>query len=135
MKYLALLILASTTWSLARDLPDEQVVDEYDVSSLDHGEGVARITFSDKYVYLAHGGDEAEPAIRNMPVVAGDFLETHANAYAEIELIDGSLIQFDAHSKIELQAINEVYGNESLSIIKLHKGGLFLHIIDESHDE
>ncbi len=132
MKNLLLCLMVGSFQLLpAQDLPEEQIIDEYDESSLDNGESVARFTYADQYVYISHEDGEEESAIRNVPVVSGDYLETRQRSYAEIEFIDGSLMQIADRGAVEFQAINEVFQNESLSVIKLHRGSLFLHVTDE----
>ncbi len=133
MRHLSILLIAiGSALSLsAQTLPDETFVDEYDESQYGHGATVARFTFADKYVVLIHDGKAEETAIRNMPVVSGDLLKTKHGSYAEIELIDGSLMQFGDRATVEFQAVNEIYERESLSVIKLYQGSVFLHVTDE----
>lgn len=92
------------------------------------------MTYADKYAYILHENEEEEQAIRNVPVVAGDFFETRANTYSEIEYIDGTVMQIADRSRVEFQAINETFDRESLTIVKLHKGGLFLHVKEQTGD-
>ena len=115
----------------AQQLPEEVFIDQNESNSAGYGENLARVTFADKYTYLTNEHHREESALRNMPVVSGDFLETRHQSYAELEFIDGSLMQLGDGTKAEFQAINEVYKNESLSVVKLFKGRVFLHVTDE----
>ena len=132
MKYLIVSLFAMWTTSLhAFQLYEETFLDEYDESRQHVGEDLARLTFADKDTYLTHEGREEDRAIRNMPVVSGDILKTFSSTYAEIEFIDGSLMQFADRTEVEFQAINEIYDSESLNVIKLHSGSVFLHVTEE----
>ena len=133
-RYLALMILVISP-VFAEEPPTETFIDEYDESTLDHGDTYARITFADKEAYLTREDQTEEPLIRNMPVTSGDFLETRPASFAEIEFIDGSLMQFDRGTRVEFQAINEVHGKDNLSIIKIHDGSIFLHVVEVNPDE
>ncbi len=109
-------------------LAQDEIVDRADNPALGRGETVARVTFADKHAYLQHEVDPAaESMLRNMPVVSGDQVETRGSAYAEIELLDGSRIQIGDRSKLEFQAVNEVWNQESLTVVRLYNGSLFLH--------
>jgi len=130
MRYLLLLALSFSFLS-AGDYPEEVFVDELDESEFSRGENLARFTYSDKYVYVTHESDNEEQAVRNMPAVSGDLVKTRTASFAEVEFIDGSLLQIADRTDLEFQAINEVYNNESLSVFKLYKGSLFLHVTDE----
>jgi hypothetical protein len=128
MKYLSLLLLSSLTLWLPAQEYDDHFVDEVDEQALTRGENLARVTYADKFSFITREGeDETETLLRNMAVVSGDYLETRYNSYSEIEFIDGSLLQVANRSEIEFQAVNETYDNESLTVIKLHTGSVFLH--------
>ncbi len=124
----SIFLILTTSLLFAGQLPEERFTDEVDLSQHSSGERYARVTYADKYAYILHEDEEEEQAIRNVPVVAGDFFETRANTYAEMEYIDGTVMQIADRSEVEFQAINEIYDRESLTIVKLHKGGVFLHV-------
>ncbi|CAM2065838.1 FecR domain-containing protein [Sulfidibacter corallicola] len=133
MRYLMLMILPLTFMgsAFAWDDPNEEIVDTYDEAEQTQGERYARVTYAGKHVGLTHEDGYEEDAIRNLPVVSGDMIKTRGSSYAEIEFLDGSLMQFDDRTEVEFQAINETYQNESLSVIKLYDGSIFLHVADE----
>lgn len=109
-------------------LAQEEIVDRAESPAMGRGETVARVTFADRQAYLRREVDpEAESMLRNMPVVSGDQIETRGSAFAEIELLDGSRLQIGDRTKLEFQAINEVWNRESLTVVRLFDGSLFLH--------
>ena len=130
MRYLFIFLIALSP-AFGWVEPEEVFVDEIDESEYDRGESYARFTYADKYVFVTHEDDEEEQVIRNLPAASGDFLKTRTASYAEVEFIDGSLLQVADRTHVEFQAINEIYNNESLSVFKLYKGSLFLHVTDE----
>jgi hypothetical protein len=134
MRYLIVLLTMINMLSWAADFPEETFVDEYDASEKVAGDSFSRITFAENNTWLTREQGERGDAIRNMPVSSGDFLETGPGAYAEVAFIDGSLMQFDNRSVVEFQAINQTYNGESLSIVKLHKGSVLLHVSGLSGD-
>ncbi len=125
MKYtLTSLLLILSCFALAQ----EEIVDRAENPAMGRGETVARVTFADRQAYLRREVDpEAESMLRNMPVISGDRIETQGSAFAEIELLDGSRLQIGDRTKLEFQAINEVWNNESLTVVRLFGGSLFLH--------
>ena len=134
MKILAVLLMIGSS-VLARELPEERFVDEIDTQEFGYGDHIVRVTYADSYVYLNHEGRDQERAVVNLPVGAGDALETRSNSWSEIEFLDGSLMQLNKNTLVEFQAINESYGQEErLTVLKLHKGNVFLHVVDSDFD-
>ncbi len=132
LTFICLLVsLTMTAW--ADNYPQEEFIDDVAQEDTTQGENLARLTFVGKDVNLIHEDGYEEKAVRNLPVVAGDALNTDRRSFAEIEFIDGSLLQVDRDSLAEFQAINEVYREESLTVVKLHRGSLFLHVNDADH--
>lgn len=132
LTFICLLVsLTMTAW--ADNYPQEEFIDDVTQEDTTQGENLARLTFVGKDVNLIHEDGYEEKAIRNLPVVAGDALNTDRRSFAEIEFLDGSLLQVDRDSLAEFQAINEVYRQESLTVVKLHRGSLFLHVNDADH--
>src|SRR5262249_4971820 len=62
----------------------------------------AHISFVQGFVTVAHGDADSEPAVLNMPVVQGDRVITGSNGRAEITLPDGSAIEIDPASDVEM---------------------------------
>ncbi|PIE01568.1 MAG: hypothetical protein CSA81_10990 [Acidobacteria bacterium] len=98
-----------------------------DPSTGDAGQNFARVTYTDQGNLLFSRGEEYEMD-KNMAITAGTTLRTDYRSYAELELIDGSLVQLNGTTVIELQAINDVFNEESLTVINLQSGSLFFHI-------
>lgn len=122
------ILLICTTMVGATNDYNETIIDSFNEEELGRGENLARVTFADDGIRVSHEGmDEPEALIRNMPVLSGDLLETSSGSYAEVEFIDGSRMQFADRTTVEFQAINEVYAGESLTVLKLYDGSLFLH--------
>lgn len=116
--------------SIASDLPEELFIDEYNEQDTSYGETYARLTYVGKFATLFREGQIEESAVRNLPVVSGDRIETGYSSYAELEFIDGSLLQIAERAELEMQAINEVYSDESLTVIRLLEGQVFLHVAE-----
>jgi len=98
-----------------------------DPSTGDAGKNFARITYTDdgnRFITR----DETVELGRNMAVTSGTTLSTDYRSFAEVELIDGSLIQVNGGTVVEFQAINDVYNNESLTVVNMTSGSLFFHI-------
>jgi len=98
-----------------------------DPSTGDSGHNFARITYTDQgNSYLSQEGTfELD---RNLAINAGSSLDTQPGGFAEVEFIDGSLVQIDGSTRVEFQAINDTYNDESVSVMNLLDGNLFLHI-------
>jgi len=124
-----LLFLASLQ-GFSTDLPNEEFIDNYSEDNQSYGETYARLTYVGKSINVFHEGTIEEAAVRNLPIVSGDYIESGYSSFGELEFIDGSLMQFADKTKLEFQAINEVYSNESLTVVRLEEGQLFLHIAD-----
>lgn len=106
----------------------DEIIDRVNAEELGRGENVARVTLADKNAFIRRETHaEEEPMIRNTPIISGDSVETRYEAYAEVEMIDGSLLQIADRTMLDFQAINESWDQESLTVIRLHKGSLFLH--------
>ena len=134
MKHLIIAtLLFATAFGFAEE-PEDYIIDKVDEDALHHGENLARITYSGNYVYLTGDHGEENDVVRNMPVLGGDFLETRYGSYAEVEFIDGSLLQLDNRTKLEFQAVNEYYGDNRLTIVKLHRGSVFLHVTESPRE-
>ncbi|CAM2005996.1 DUF6600 domain-containing protein [Acanthopleuribacter pedis] len=132
--FLLLISLSMTAWA-GNYPPQEEFVDDVTQEDTTQGENLARLTFVGKDVNLVHEDGYEEKAVRNLSIVAGDALTTGRRDFAEVEFIDGSLLQLDHEALIEFQAVNEVYREESLTVIKVHRGSVFLHVNDDEHSQ
>jgi hypothetical protein len=131
--WLTLIIFSWTSMTQAQDRYDEELIDTYDEESLTTGETFARLTFAGRDVALLHDNGERQEAVVNYPVASGDVIETGYQSYAELEFIDGSLMQFANRSKLEFQAINEKYDDSGLlTVVRLFEGTLMLHVTDQT---
>ena len=124
------LIFLASLHGFSTDLPSEEFIDTYSEDNQSYGETYARLTYVGKSINVFHEGTIEEAAVRNLPVVSGDLIESGYSSFGEMEFIDGSLMQFADRTKLEFQAINEVYSNESLTVVRLEEGQIFLHVAD-----
>jgi len=116
-----LILLALFSFTLMADYEFE------DPSTGDSGQNFARVTFTDTgNQYITSDGTFDSDL--NLPITPGGILQTQYRSFMEVELIDGSRIQINGNSRLEFQAINDVYNEESLTVINLERGSLFFHI-------
>lgn len=134
-KWTVHLLFLTCLLGYSSDLPEEQFIDAYDDQNGSYGETYARLTYVGKNATIFHEGRVEEPAVRNLPVVSGDLLKTGYSTFAELEFIDGSLLQIADRAEIEAQAINEVYSQESLTVLRLLEGQIFLHVANNRQFE
>ncbi|MCB1052383.1 MAG: FecR domain-containing protein [Acidobacteria bacterium] len=109
---------------------DDEFIDAYEQDNFSPGYEVARVTYSEPGIELFRDGEQAEELIRNFPIGPGDLIKTEYRGYAEIAFVDGTLLQLDLKTELEFQAVYEVFNEEALTVLKLHRGSLFLHLAD-----
>jgi hypothetical protein len=72
--------------------------------------------------------DQAFDINTNQALIEGTRVQTPLRQFGELSFIDGSRIQLDGDTSMELQAIHSRVNDESVTILLLHEGSLFLHV-------
>jgi hypothetical protein len=104
------------------------------VYSYDYGDGryYCHSRFTEGNVYIQRANDaEISELSRNMPIMAGDRIWTE-DGRAEIQFDDGSIINLDAGTKIDFEAIGDSIGRyEDSTLIKLWAGSIYATIFHD----
>jgi ferric-dicitrate binding protein FerR (iron transport regulator) len=85
-----------------------------------------RVRYAEPGVTIQQGSEGvASEAEANLPLLPGDRVWTDGGGRAEFQFADGSLLRLDARSKLEYISAEE----GSPSVLRLHSGSLFLHVL------
>ena len=104
------------------------------VMAVDYGDGKyychSRYIEGDAFIQRANDAEISE-FVKNMPIMAGDRVWTE-NGRVEIQFDDGSLLNMDAGTKIDFEAIGENIGRyEDSTIVKLWSGSVFVTLFHD----
>jgi len=102
------LLAARGSMAQTRPITDEDLQDTSDVDDSAPAPRVARISFIDGDVsFLRAGVTDWAPAVRNLPLLAGDQLYTPQGARAEIQLSSGTFVRLLDNSTLSFSELSD----------------------------